>query len=620
MNPPKKSRPDPATLGTPRQDGLEKQRKARLKLEQVKQTIRKYRSRFSGSSLRAHLLPAAPVTPQSTDPRPPLIAPSTSATVKPPADRVNIISVQVLPPPSKTAAPVVPEKVRWERKPCQPCPLARTASKGTTSTIADIQSSVLSPPRYRCESRVRARTASIAPATTVTAAVPYAPVPNTIRRRGVEVTTDLSRLHPTLWDWWAEKGKPRLPRTVMELPLPPGERLPMRPESNTQKTSSAVMVFEPQSRDIADQFQKQPDWSQWSSTYKEALLRLRPANFPAARRFRLRLRASDGSRFHIMMSSPVLELALNVEDALRDALEESNPEPVFFQNVDQIDPFTDPFGIPTYPHSAEDPERGDIQRAAAEIPSFSPASPPATDAQNKIMMQEQSVSAVEHDHKVFKDKRYKDKFLPKRSTSKEGDRCAYCGIRTCKDREKCPAKFSECRSCLRRGHWSAMCRKKAIRAVECSEPNTSSCSEDEEPHNIVNQVIQMDSFIGQVYLDDKDRWYVDIIMDNRLKVPFFVDSGAEVTSRIRNKHAKTKAHSLCTGGGPPLPPPSDDETDKGTEQKILEIITLVAMTGNCEVPEPEITYEKHDIAKSGKLPHRNGGDFRRHLTCIYQHR
>ncbi|CAG9760529.1 unnamed protein product [Ceutorhynchus assimilis] len=86
------------------------------------------------------------------------------------------------------------------------------------------------------------------------------------------------------------------------------------------------------------------------------------------------------------MSSPVLELALNVEDALRDALEESNPEPVFFQNVDQIDPFTDPFGIPTYPHSAEDPERGEVQRAAAEIPSFSPASPPATvPAQNTVL-------------------------------------------------------------------------------------------------------------------------------------------------------------------------------------------------------------------------------------------
>ncbi|XP_072377884.1 uncharacterized protein [Diabrotica undecimpunctata] len=120
------------------------------------------------------------------------------------------------------------------------------------------------------------------------------------------------------------------------------------------------------------------------------------------------------------------------------------------------------------------------------------------DSQNRIMRQEQSVSAVKQDYRERSDKRH------------QGYRCGYCGIPTCKNREKCPAKFSECRSCSRRGHWSVMCRKKAVRAVKCSR-STSSSSTDDEGRDSVNQVVHTDSFIGQVYLDKKDRWYRHLI-------------------------------------------------------------------------------------------------------------
>ncbi|XP_072385956.1 uncharacterized protein [Diabrotica undecimpunctata] len=152
------------------------------------------------------------------------------------------------------------------------------------------------------------------------------------------------------------------------------------------------------------------------------------------------------------------------------------------------------------------------------------------DSQNRIMRQEQSVSAVKQDYRERSDKRHQGKSFAKQETThekvKEGYRCGYCGIPTCKNREKCPAKFSECRSCSRRGHWSVMCRKKAVRAVKCSR-STSSSSIDDEGRDSVNQVVHTDSFIGQVYLDKKDRWYVDILLDDKFKVPFFVDTGAD---------------------------------------------------------------------------------------------
>uniref|UniRef100_A0A6P7GQB9 Uncharacterized protein LOC114345474 n=1 Tax=Diabrotica virgifera virgifera TaxID=50390 RepID=A0A6P7GQB9_DIAVI len=72
-----------------------------------------------------------------------------------------------------------------------------------------------------------------------------------------------------------------------------------------------------------------------------------------------------------------------------------------------------------------------------------------------------------------------------------------------------------------------MCRKKAVRAVEGSRSTSSSSTEDEGIDS-VNQVVHTDSFIGQVYLDKKDRWYVDILLDGKFKVPFFVDTGADV--------------------------------------------------------------------------------------------
>lgn len=157
-------------------------------------------------------------------------------------------------------------------------------------------------------------------------------------------------------------------------------------------------------------------------------------------------------------------------------------------------------------------------------------------SQNKIIRQEQAVSMVKSSvskTKGFYHDRESSKNKDKPSTSQDNfKKCGNCGISTCKDRATCPAKFSNCRSCSKRGHWSVMCRKnkKSVQAVEYSDSELSS---EEQDQNNVSQIITKDSekgnFIGQVYLDKQDRWYVDILLNHKHKIPFFVDTGADVS-------------------------------------------------------------------------------------------
>ncbi|CAG9770307.1 unnamed protein product [Ceutorhynchus assimilis] len=150
--------------------------------------------------------------------------------------------------------------------------------------------------------------------------------------------------------------------------------------------------------------------------------------------------------------------------------------------------------------------------------------------QNKIIRQEQSVSAIKSSSQNT-GQNFKSKEMPSASSRVRTKRCAFCGLSTCEDRAKCPAKSSICRACAKRGHWSVMCRnKKSVRAVEHSDSELS--SEEQEQQN-VSQVTKdengVGNFIGQVYLDKQDRWYVDILLDNKHKIPFFVDTGADVS-------------------------------------------------------------------------------------------
>lgn len=147
--------------------------------------------------------------------------------------------------------------------------------------------------------------------------------------------------------------------------------------------------------------------------------------------------------------------------------------------------------------------------------------------QNKILRQEQSVCTVKT--KYNKKFQYKSK---EKLTTTTGNlkKCPYCGIHMCEDRTKCPAKTSNCRACGKRGHWSMVCRsnKKSVQVVGNSNSDSSS---EEQPDQNVSQVIKKtgnESFIGQVYLDRQDRWYVDILLNHKYKVPFFVDTGADV--------------------------------------------------------------------------------------------
>ncbi|CAG9770092.1 unnamed protein product [Ceutorhynchus assimilis] len=65
----------------------------------------------------------------------------------------------------------------------------------------------------------------------------------------------------------------------------------------------------------------------------------------------------------------------------------------------------------------------------------------------------------------------------------------------------------------------------------------------------------------------------------------------DLKKQVKNKKSKEKQHIYGTGGGPPLPPTLED-VDKTTDEKIFEIITPVAFEGNRDVPEPQIVFEE----------------------------
>lgn len=152
-------------------------------------------------------------------------------------------------------------------------------------------------------------------------------------------------------------------------------------------------------------------------------------------------------------------------------------------------------------------------------------------SQNKILRQSPSVNLIKHNtQQNFKNKSPSNKVQEQLQNKK----CSFCGIPTCVGKEKCPARKSICRACNKRGHWSVVCRSKnsSVRAVEYM--NSKSSEEPEEEFEVkqvtkAQDVLQKNNFIGQVYLDNKQRWYVDILLDHKYKVPFFVDSGADVT-------------------------------------------------------------------------------------------
>lgn len=146
--------------------------------------------------------------------------------------------------------------------------------------------------------------------------------------------------------------------------------------------------------------------------------------------------------------------------------------------------------------------------------------------QNKIIRQEQSVSAIKRNRPKLPNNFKEKTSMP----VGEAKQCSYCGISTCEDRNKCPAKSSFCRACAKRGHWSVMCRsKKAVRKVEHSDSELNSGEQDQTVSQVTKEKAGNGDFIGQVYLDKQDRWYVDMLFNNKHKIPFFVDTGADVS-------------------------------------------------------------------------------------------
>ena len=89
-----------------------------------------------------------------------------------------------------------------------------------------------------------------------------------------------------------------------------------------------------------------------------------------------------------------------------------------------------------------------------------------------------------------------------------GDKCGRCG-RERHSREKCPAKDAQCHSSGRKGHYSAMCRQKNVSTVQEDDPNTA--------------------FLDTLSEDNSSLWIANLTMNGK-KIPFKLDTGAEVTA------------------------------------------------------------------------------------------
>ena len=88
------------------------------------------------------------------------------------------------------------------------------------------------------------------------------------------------------------------------------------------------------------------------------------------------------------------------------------------------------------------------------------------------------------------------------------DKCGRCG-REKHPRDKCPAKEAQCHNCQRKGHYSVMCRQRAISTVEqTSVPDSDTCT----------------AFLDTVTDNKQKSWTSDLTINGK-QISFKLDTG-----------------------------------------------------------------------------------------------
>lgn len=171
-------------------------------------------------------------------------------------------------------------------------------------------------------------------------------------------------------------------------------------------------------------------------------------------------------------------------------------------------------------------------------------------SQNKILRSEckgYEVAAVKQNNKEQSKHWVKSKPIDGKSVQdryeKRGNqqnKCYYCGSVKCRDKSRCPARNSSCRSCSKKGHWSIACRnKKVVHTVDYENHGENvdlgrdldSTETRMQVRKEAQQVSEIDQeyYMGSIYFNNKKQWLIDILVENRHSIPFLVDSGADVS-------------------------------------------------------------------------------------------
>jgi len=113
--------------------------------------------------------------------------------------------------------------------------------------------------------------------------------------------------------------------------------------------------------------------------------------------------------------------------------------------------------------------------------------------------------------------------------------CTRCGKRPHLRQQQCPAQNATCRKCHRHGHFEAMCRTKAVRAVR---------TEDSEEEDVfVGVVEESTSLVVPTVSTGAEPWTVTLKL-NTLPVEFQTDTGADVSVISEELYKKLEAQPL----------------------------------------------------------------------------
>lgn len=101
---------------------------------------------------------------------------------------------------------------------------------------------------------------------------------------------------------------------------------------------------------------------------------------------------------------------------------------------------------------------------------------------------------------------------PPNKTPQKTRGCKRCGTSHGRDTQ-CPAQYTTCFKCNRKGHFGSQCLSKTVAAVAST----------------ANETAEDEAFLFPVTMDKNTSWSIDVQLDDR-EVPFKLDTGAEVTA------------------------------------------------------------------------------------------